>query len=99
MPTPHTSVLNFTSCSSSGKVIKFDSPYNDPPDLINAQLNHYQYKSFEEYCLKIKKGIADRPKNIGNEIVKQQFKSLYSQIKNNEEKLKILNKIFNFSLN
>ena len=29
---PHTSLLNYTSCSSSGKIIKFDSPVNNPPD-------------------------------------------------------------------
>ena len=88
---PHTSVLNITCCSSSGKIVKFDSPFNIPPDLVNAQLNHYHYKSFEEYCLKIKRGIADIPKNISNERVKQKYKLLYSENKNNEEKLKIIN--------
>ena len=38
---PHTSTLNITSCSSSGKIIQFDSPFNQPPDFTNAKLKHY----------------------------------------------------------
>ena len=40
IPNPHSSFLNVTSCSSSGKIIKYDSPFNSPPDLINAKLHH-----------------------------------------------------------
>jgi hypothetical protein len=95
---PHSSVLNFVSCSSSGKIIQFDSPFNYPPDFTNAKLKHYQYKSFEEYCLKIKRGVGDRPKNESNEIVNQNYMRLYLENKNNEEKLKIIYNIFNKSL-
>ena len=50
----HSSTLNVTTCSSSGKIIKYDSPFNYPPNCKNARLNHYYYKSFEEFCLKTK---------------------------------------------
>lgn len=94
---PHTSLLNVTSCSSSGKIIEFDSPFNKPPDYTNAKLKHYCYKSFEEYCLKLKKGRADCNKNKGKEILYNTLKGLYVQIKNNSEKLKIFNRLFNDS--
>ena len=44
---PHTSTLNITSCSSSGKIIQFDSPFNQPPDFTNAKLKHYEIEIFE----------------------------------------------------
>jgi len=94
---PHTSLLNYTSCSSSGKIIKFDSPSNSPPDYTNAKLKHYFYKSFEEYCIKIKRGKCDHPLNESNKIAYQRFKNLYDTSKNNVEKIKILKKIFNDS--
>ena len=95
---PHTSSLNITSCSSSGKITKFNSPYVIPPVLENAKLNHYYYKSFEEYCLKNKRGQADRPKDLNKKIVNENFKNLYLESKNDSKKLKILYKIFNDSL-
>ena len=91
---PHTSNLNIFSCSSSGKKIQSDSPFNYPPDFENAKLKHYQYKSFEEYCLKIKRGVGDSPKEISKEFVKQNYKRLYLENINNEEKLRIINNIF-----
>ena len=91
---PHTSNINILSCSSSGKKIPFDSPFNYPPDFENAKLKHYQYKSFEEYCLKIKRGVGDSPKDLSKEFVKQNYKRLYLENKNNEEKLRIINNIF-----
>lgn len=39
---PHSSLLNITSCSSSGKITKFDSPFIFPPDYTNAKLKHYK---------------------------------------------------------
>ena len=71
---PHTSILNVTSCSSSGKIIKYDSPYNYPPDFTNAKLKHFLVKSFEEYCLKLKRGKADHNKGANKRIVKNVYK-------------------------
>ena len=92
---PHTSNLKIMSCSSSGKVVKFDSPFNYPPDYTNAILKHYYYKSFEEYCIKIKRGKADLVKNNSNEFVNSKYYQLLNENKNNFEKLNILNKVFN----
>lgn len=96
--TPHSSNLKIKTCSSSGKLIQFDSPFNNPPDFTNAILKHYYYKSFEEYCIKIKRGKCDFPKNISNEIKMILYKNLLSESKNNSEKLKIIQKIFNDSI-
>lgn len=97
-PTAHSSSLNITSCSSSGKKINFDSPYNEPPDYTNAKLNHYYYKSFEEFCIKIKKGRVSLPRKTRNENIKKLYKIIYLQIKDNDEKKNIFNRIFNKSL-
>ena len=96
-PNPHSSDLNVISCSSSGKKISFDSPFNYPPDYTNAKLKHYSYKSFEEICWKLNKGKADFPKIQNDIIIKNNFKRLYIENKHNIEKLKILYKIFNVS--
>ena len=56
---PHTSLNKYVSCSSSGKIIDYKSSLNDPPDVKFAYLKHYHYKSFEEYCYKLKRGKAD----------------------------------------
>jgi len=96
--TPHTSTLNYVSCSSSGKLVQFDSSFIFPPDYSNAKLKHYYYKSFEEYCIKIKRGKSDFPLNVSNQIAYQSFKRLYESSKNNTEKLKIIKKIFNESI-
>ena len=53
---PHTSINKFIACSSSGKIINYTSPIIAPPDIKYAYLKHFQNKSFEEYCLKIKRG-------------------------------------------
>ena len=95
---PHSSNINYTSCSSSGKIIKYDSPFNKPPDYTNAKLKHYCYKSFQEYCLKIKKGRADCNDYQRKQIMKKSLMQLYFQIKNNSEKVKIFRKIFNDSI-
>ena len=65
---PHSSNLNVTSCSSSGKIITSDSPFNQPPDFTNAKLKHYYYKSFEEFCIKVKRGKCDTTKNMSDQI-------------------------------
>ena len=94
---PHSSHLNVTSCSSSGKLISFYSPFNNPPDLTNAKLSHYQFKSFEEYILKLKRGNADLPKNLNDELINKRYKFLKTQYKDNKEKMEIIKKIFNSS--
>lgn len=99
IPNPHSSTLKVTSCSSSGKIISHNSPFNNPPDLTNARLNHYHYKSFEEYCLKLQRGNADLHKNTNIELVNRRYELLYSKNKNSKEKLEIINKIFNNSNN
>ena len=91
---PHTSLLNFTCCSSSGKLIQFGAPSNEPPDYTNAKLKHYRYKSFEEYCLKIKRGRADLKYNINKKMIKEYYKKLYFLNKNNPKKMKIIEEIF-----
>ena len=91
---PHTSLNKVVACSSSGKIIDYKSPINEPPDYTFAFLKHLQYKSFEEYCLKIKRG---RPiKNYKN-YREEKIKQLFESNKNNSEKLNILIKIFNSS--
>ena len=95
---PHTSRTNYTTCSSSGKIIKYNSPYNNPPDFTNAKLKHYRYKSFQEYCLKIKRGRADCDDNKRKQLMKKSLKQLHLQIQNNSEKAKIFHKIFNDSI-
>ena len=74
---PHASLINITSWSSSGKIIKSSSPFNYPPDYTNAKLKHYSYKSFEEYCLKTIKEKVDRPKNMSDYIAINQLKVLF----------------------
>ena len=53
---PHTSINNYTTCSSSGKIINSSLPFNIPIEHKYAYLKHYQIKSFEDFCLKIKRG-------------------------------------------
>lgn len=52
----HSSLNNFSACSSSGQIIDSKSYFNEPPDTKNARLKHYHKKSFEEYCIKVKRG-------------------------------------------
>ena len=95
---PHSSNLKVTSCSSSGKRIASDSPYNEPPDFTNAKLKHYYYKSLEEFCIKAKRGKCDRTKNINDQITLDLYNRVYLDNKNNVEKLKVIKKIFNDSI-
>lgn len=95
---PHSSSMNITTCSSSGKIIKYDSPFNKPPDFTNAKLRHYHYKSFQEYCLKIKKGRADCNDYQRKLLKEESIKNLYSMIINDTRKVQIFHKIFNDSI-
>ena len=91
---PHTSLINFISCSSSGKIIDHKSYRNEPPDFKYAYLKHLQLKSFEEYCIKIKRGRPIPEYKIFRE---NKIKELFKLNKNNKIKLKILLKVFNKS--
>ena len=95
---PHSSTLNITSCSSSGKIISSDSPFNQPPDFTNAKLKHYYYKSFEEFCIKVKRGKPDKTKNVNDQDSLNVYNNIYLESTNNVEKLKIIHKIFNDSI-
>ena len=94
----HTSTWNFTCCGSSGNRISFDSPFNKPPDFTNAKLKHYWYKSFEEFCIKFKRGRVSIPEKNRNDYIYKEYKQIYLHNKNNKEKLKIINRIFNDSI-
>ena len=97
MVNPHSSLFKLKACSSSGKIIKFDSPFNIPPDYTNARLKHYIYKSFEEYCLKLIRGRSDFKKYESSQMINGKYKLLVAENRNNKEKLKIIYKIFNHS--
>ena len=95
MINPHTSLNKFISCSSSGKIINSTSSMNDPPDIKNAFLKHYYIKSFEEFCIKRKRGYADNY----NKNLNQKLKKFFEQNKNNINKIKIMKTILNISIN
>ena len=90
---PHSSDRKIITCSCSGKIIDYESPFNIPPDTSYAILKHYRYKSFEEYCFKIKRGRAD----INNEELEKLINEFYIKNKENKDKLKIMKKIFNIN--
>ena len=56
---PHSSLIKFRSCSSSGEFVNSQTPFIDPPDYKYAFIKHYYKKSFEEFCIKIKRGWPD----------------------------------------
>ena len=89
---PH-SGNQFNSCTSSGIRISSISPFNDPPDIRYAYINHYSFKSFEEYCYKLIRGLADHYKNG----IFIKIKNFYLENKYDINKLNIMNKIFNLS--
>ena len=88
----HSSKDTFKSCSSSGKSVSGKSAYINPPDYKYAFLKHYYHKSFEEYCLKLKRGWPD-PTNQTLWI-----NNLLNDNKNSKEKLKIIKKILNLTI-
>ena len=94
--TPHSSDIKFNCCSSSGKYINYNAVVYKPPDYKYAYLKHLQNKSFEEFCLKIKRGIPVR-ENQNIQYKKSFIKGLIEYNKNNKEKMNIINKIFNLS--
>ena len=88
---PHSSLIKFKSCSSSGKFVNSKTPFIEPPDYKYAFIKHYYTKSFEEYCIKIKRGWPDKKdKNFSkNNLIKEN--------RNNNERMKIIRHIFNLS--
>jgi len=96
---PHTSNCNITACSSSGRLIDPNSPFNEPPDITYARIKHYHKKSFEEYCIKIKR---TKPL-LYNQYFRMKYRQLarnfYMENKDNKEKLEIMKKIFGSNIN
>lgn len=90
---PHTSLNKFVSCSSSGKNVNYSTSIYSPPDVKFAYLKHYHDKSFEEFCIKIKRGNADSY----NLHLNKKLKEIFEKNKNNINKLKIMKRIFNIS--
>ena len=88
----HTSIDTFKSCSSSGKRVSGKTAFIDPPDFKNAFIKHYYFKSFEEYCLKLKRGWPDSTDKI------KFINNLINENKNSKNKLSIIKKILNISL-
>lgn len=87
---PHSSNKKFKACTSSGKKTSYKNFYVYPPDISYALLRHYYYKSFEEFCLKLKRGKADRDEDINKNMI-----LYYENNKNDTKKLEIMKKIFN----
>ena len=88
----HTSIDTFKSCSSSGKRISGKTSFVNPPDFKNAFIKHYYFKSFEEFCLKLKRGWPDSTDKI------KWINNLINENKNSKSKLNIIKKILNISL-
>lgn len=89
---PHTSLVNYKSCSSSGKIVESKSPFVEPPDYQYAFIKHFYTKSFEEFCQKLKRGWPDITDNI------DLINKLINENKNNKDKMKIIKNIFNFTV-
>lgn len=89
---PHCSLHNFKACSASGHRVNYKSAYIDPPDHRYAALRHYHFKSFEEYCLKLKRGFPDATSSL------PRIQNLIKQNSGNKEKIKILEKVFDISI-
>jgi hypothetical protein len=96
---PHTSQNEFISCSSSGNLIKYDSPFNDPPDYKFAILRHYHTKTIEEFCNKIKRGRATRKVDFNQkEEILSRLKMFFSINSKTKEKLKVIHNQLNISI-
>lgn len=89
---PHSSLIKYKSCSSSGKFVNSETPFINPPDYKYAFIKHYYKKSFEEFCLKIKRGWPDATdkNNLINYLIKE--------YRRDNKKRKIIKNIFNLSL-
>ena len=92
---PHTSINDYITCSSSGRIINSSLPFNIHIEHKYAYLKHYHMKSFEEYCLKIRRGRPIPKYKIYKE---KMIDKLIKDNKNNIEKLNIINKVFNLNI-
>jgi len=77
---PHTSIHKFRSCSSSGKLIAYNSPFNSPPDYKNAILRHYKTKTIDEYLVKLKRGRADKLLNFTKEEYLERMLNIFFKV-------------------
>lgn len=94
---PHTTIYNFTSCSSSGKLIKHSSPFNSPPDYDNAILKHYKTKTIDEYLVKLKRGRADKPLNFTESDIFDKINIFFTVNKFKISKMKFIKNRLNLS--
>ena len=94
---PHTSIHNFKSCSSSGKLIPYNSPFNSPPDYQNAILRHYKTKTIDEYLTKLKRGRADKPLNFTEADAIEKINIFFAVNKFKVSKLKFIKKRLNLT--
>ena len=94
---PHTTIYSYKSCSSSGKIIPHNSPFNFPPDYQNAILKHYKTKTIDEYLVKLKRGRADKPLNFTEEDIIEKINIFFSVNKFTFSKLKFIKKKLNLS--
>ena len=95
---PHTSQNIFNTCSSSGSIIKYNSPFNDPPDYKNAILKHYHTKTIEEFCNKIKRGRATTKLDLGIKEILFRLKIFFSINSKTKEKIKIIHQKLNITI-
>ena len=89
---PHCSLHTLKACSASGHNANYRNPFIDPPDFRYAAIRHYHFKSFEEYCLKLKRGFPDAVSAL------PRIQSLIREHSGNKDKVKIMEKVFNISI-
>ena len=87
----HTSIDTFKSCSSSGRKVSGKTAFINPPDYKFAFIKHYQTKSFEEYCLRLKRGWPDSTNKT------MYITNLLNDNKNSKKKLRIIQRILNIT--
>lgn len=95
---PHTSENKFISCSSSGNLIKYNSPFIDPPDYKFAVLRHYHTKTIEEFCNKIRRGRATRKVDFNGKEILDRLKMFFSINKKTKEKFQVIYEQLNLSI-
>ena len=94
----HTSLMNYTSCNSEGKIISFNSFTNTPFNSSYIILKHYYTKSVEEYCNKVKRGEAFYSQvdfNYQRKIDK--IKRYFSYNKETKEKIELFKKMLDLN--
>ena len=96
---PHTSSDKFIACSASGKMIDNSLAYNNPIEIKNIYLKHYSTKTVEEFCNKIRRGMASFPLDMTNERKIERINYFFEINKKTKEKIDILKKNFNISFN